>query len=212
MALFVYLQGLFKFFSINFVYRYLFYGYHQFSDIKPQKKMQIHEITDPQADLTSLIQLYIEVFGEGEEPQYIDANASKQYFKSGLVAGGKLKVISINKKPIAFLFFLPANIISHDFPLEVKSRIDKNSIYIAELAVDKQYRSQGLGKQLLSETLIENRHNILFIRVRTGNTPAMTLYEKLGFIKVAACLQTRLKPDGVTSFEMQKTYLYKPVL
>jgi len=60
---------------------------------------------------------------------------------------------------------------------------------ILNIAVDTQYRQQGLGKYLLSSLLtVANKMNIkkAVLEVREKNKPAIALYQSLGFIKVGS--------------------------
>jgi ribosomal-protein-alanine N-acetyltransferase len=60
-----------------------------------------------------------------------------------------------------------------------------NLLYIA---VDAQYRKQGIGRQLLNALLNQSRqHNIsrVFLEVRNSNQAAIALYKAAGFIQSA---------------------------
>lgn len=55
------------------------------------------------------------------------------------------------------------------------------------VAVHPDYRRQGIGEQLVLELirrLQEQGSHILLLEVRASNAPAISLYEKLGFIQV----------------------------
>ena len=55
------------------------------------------------------------------------------------------------------------------------------------LCVSPDYRRQGIGEKLtleLERQLRENQVECLTLEVRVSNTPAITLYEKLGFKQV----------------------------
>ena len=55
------------------------------------------------------------------------------------------------------------------------------------LAVSPDYRQQGIGQALvnmLSDHLRQNNVIALFLEVRISNTPAISLYEKMGFVLV----------------------------
>ena len=57
-----------------------------------------------------------------------------------------------------------------------------NLLYIA---VDSQYRQQGIGRQLLNALITQSRqHNIsrVFLEVRESNQAAIALYDAAGFI------------------------------
>ena len=55
------------------------------------------------------------------------------------------------------------------------------------LAVLPEYRRQGIGEALvaeLTERLKEKKNTCLTLEVRVSNTPAIALYEKMGFVQV----------------------------
>lgn len=58
---------------------------------------------------------------------------------------------------------------------------------LPDIVVEKSYRGQGLGKQLLEYAAIElTSKNIdtLFLEVRESNAPARALYTKMGFEEI----------------------------
>lgn len=59
--------------------------------------------------------------------------------------------------------------------------------YVFNIAVDERYRRRGTGYALVRELITYGKkYGLCFItlEVRESNVPAMSLYEKLGFIKV----------------------------
>lgn len=55
------------------------------------------------------------------------------------------------------------------------------------LAVDPQYRKQGIGRRLIEELidrLKENDVSCLTLEVRVSNIPAVSLYHSMGFVEV----------------------------
>lgn len=58
---------------------------------------------------------------------------------------------------------------------------------ILTLGIAPPYQQQGLGKRLLEFllTTADELHNEVFLEVRTDNQPAINLYIKLGFEKIA---------------------------
>ena len=60
--------------------------------------------------------------------------------------------------------------------------------HLLNLSVDAPYQGQGLGRALLTHMLdIARRHGALniFLEVRPSNTPAIRLYETVGFNEMA---------------------------
>lgn len=53
-------------------------------------------------------------------------------------------------------------------------------VEIMRIAVDPAFRGNGYAEEILREILKENVENA-FLEVRVSNTPAIKLYEKLGF-------------------------------
>lgn len=59
-----------------------------------------------------------------------------------------------------------------------------DSADMMNVAVDPEYRKQGIGEALVGELLVhlkEKKIISLFLEVRVSNMPAIALYEKLGF-------------------------------
>ncbi|MBH1941158.1 GNAT family N-acetyltransferase [Mobilitalea sibirica] len=57
---------------------------------------------------------------------------------------------------------------------------------IYDIVVDKEYRNQGLGKDILDGILsyaTQKKITLAYLAVVVGNTPAEKLYEKLGFME-----------------------------
>ncbi len=62
--------------------------------------------------------------------------------------------------------------------------VNSGDFYIAEIAVDKTLRGQGLGKKILSEVIEyakEKNFNRVILDADFRNTAAKRLYEKMGF-------------------------------
>jgi ribosomal-protein-alanine N-acetyltransferase len=58
--------------------------------------------------------------------------------------------------------------------------------HITTIAVAPEVRKQGLGKKLMTELLLRSREKgatCSTLEVRAGNTPAIKLYEGLGFVQ-----------------------------
>lgn len=60
-----------------------------------------------------------------------------------------------------------------------------DEVYITNIGVLMDFRKHGIGEELMRELLKEaRRHSAAFVtlEVRVGNVPAVSLYEKLGFV------------------------------
>lgn len=68
---------------------------------------------------------------------------------------------------------------------------------VMNVAVDPQYRRQGIAEHLMDELINQLRGkgvNALLLEVRVSNTPAISLYEKLGFYQVGIRPNYYFKP------------------
>ena len=66
-------------------------------------------------------------------------------------------------------------------------RIVKGEAQIYNIAIDKEYRRQGIGEALLSHMIDKAEEagcSLISLEVRDGNEAAIALYEKMGFQKV----------------------------
>lgn len=92
-------------------------------------------------------------------------------------------VVFDNDTPIAL-------IIGYERPKEDNDKYPENSIYISELAVDKNYRNQGIAKELIS-LFLKRSNSFLYLDGRTvfavqtnsaeWNKHVIKLYESFGF-------------------------------
>lgn len=74
---------------------------------------------------------------------------------------------------------------------------ERTAIHIANIAVKKEYRHQGIGSEILSYFLhfgVKSNKKKAVLEVRPSNLPAISLYEKFGFCK--AGIEKRYYPDG----------------
>lgn len=66
----------------------------------------------------------------------------------------------------------------------VLCNIEKGDFYIAEIAVDKKYRSKGYGRKIIEDVLNHAKNNgykRVTLDVDFRNEKAKLLYERLGF-------------------------------
>ncbi|MGY3820756.1 N-acetyltransferase [Ligilactobacillus salivarius] len=78
---------------------------------------------------------------------------------------------------------LKANIFVYDLNGEIKGFIGLMDEYIAGIFVDKAYRSQGIGRQLLE--YVKQLHSTLSLNVYQKNERALRFYRENGFTIVS---------------------------
>lgn len=68
----------------------------------------------------------------------------------------------------------------------VSGEVTADECEISNIAVSELHRRKGVGKALLTALLDEVALNVtsVFLMVRDGNTPAIALYQSLGFTRV----------------------------
>ncbi len=98
-----------------------------------------------------------------------------------------------------------------EFPFDKHKDINPaKTIYISDLMVDAHYRGQGVAQKLLQQLLQTSKvkqYDDAVIRVWDKNTPAVSLYKKLGFKEIDIIFQTKLKKETKEPFEMRKIYM-----
>jgi ribosomal protein S18 acetylase RimI-like enzyme len=172
--------------------------------------MLIKRINDI-SKLAEIRSLYIDAFSSGTSQQFIDNKELDRYIRTLLSTGYALLMLE-NEITIGVLLACPLT-----FDTLLPEEISRNyspesSIYIAEMMVNENFRGQGIGKELLVEflkTVDKTCYKDVFIRVWDKNIPALTLYEKTGFKRIAAVEQIKTKADGKEKFVMNKIYLYQ---
>jgi len=75
-------------------------------------------------------------------------------------------------------------------PLDVFKRVFSGSArvgHVISIAVLQEYRRRGIGSALMSEALkiFEKKYDVdsVYLEVRVSNQPAISMYEKFGFVK-----------------------------
>jgi len=154
--------------------------------------------------------LYQKTFSQGISAQYINKNETEYFFDTVFEVGFGIYGCE-NEQIVGFSLFTPLSF-DNLMPKEINEKYsDKNSLYIAEVLVDEEFRGQKIAQNLLKE--FENSLNKdiknLILRVFEENLPAISMYEKIGFRKISEIFQTKLKPDGKTEFLMKKIYMIK---
>ncbi len=79
-------------------------------------------------------------------------------------------------------------ILSHPKPVGyLKARVIKDEIEIISILIDKKFRKEGIGKDLLNKLLtiaFKKKIQHIFLEVSVENEIAINLYKKFNFIKV----------------------------
>ncbi len=154
--------------------------------------------------------LYINTFTKGLSAQHISKKEAEKYL-SEIFNNGYGMFGFDNNQLISALLATPP---SFDFerPEHLKKKYpDENSLYIAEVLVHENYRKQGLGQklmQLFEDNLHPGMQHIL-LRVWKENTPAVALYEKMGFEICGEITQEKIRPNSKEKFIMHKNYMIK---
>ena len=78
-----------------------------------------------------------------------------------------------------------------------------DELYVANLAVDPDYQSQGIGRRLLTaaaERAQERGYRGLSLHVAASNAPALHLYESTGFSREVTIRPPYQGPLGIPAF------------
>jgi len=154
--------------------------------------------------------LYLKTFTTGISAQKITHKEAENFLDSLFEVGNGVFGFS-NDKLISALLAAPVSF-DKDRPDNIKVLYkDQNSLYIAEVLVDENYRGQGLGKKLMQEfeQHLEEHINHVLLRVWKENTPAVALYEKMGFDICGEIIQEKRRPETQEKFTMHKNYMIK---
>jgi ribosomal protein S18 acetylase RimI-like enzyme len=94
---------------------------------------------------------------------------------------------------------------NNNFIAGLEAVIKAGFIYIDKLWVDKQYRSQGVGKKLLLEVeKIAQKNNIDYLQLQTGTfQEGLGFYQKMGF-EIFAEYPIKYNKIKHTSYMLQK--------
>ncbi|MBP1663856.1 MAG: GCN5-related N-acetyltransferase [Bacteroidetes bacterium] len=158
-----------------------------------------------------LLQLYLLAFTSGELAQHISPESAGATLKELLQRGSGVAAIR-NEKITGAILGMPLGF-DRKFPDGQHPAIPlEKTVYIAELMVHPATRGQGVASELMA-VFLENEktkgNTDAVIRVWNENKGALHLYRKQGFTEIASIIQKKIKPDGVTRFQMNKIYLHK---
>lgn len=168
--------------------------------------MNIFQVQDT-SSLNELLDLYVECF----DNQQHDINRLKNYILQSLKNHCVWLAMENNHTVGALMY--SKNLESDLFPASISQNYDlKRCLYISELMVSTKLRGQKIGINLLT-TFIQHidikKFTDIFIRVWDKNTPALTLYQHMGFTPLTSIEQTKISPDGKSTFVMKKIYLHR---
>lgn len=160
-----------------------------------------------------LVQLYLLAFTTGELAQYISPESADATLKELLKQGSGVAAIR-SEKIIGAILGMPLGF-DREFPaVQFPAISPEKTIYIAELMVHPSMRGQGVASELIAIYLEHEKtkgNTDAVIRVWDENKGALHLYRKRGFREIVTIIQEKIKPDGVTVFQMNKIYLHKKI-
>ncbi|EMY82678.1 N-acetyltransferase, NAT SF superfamily protein [Psychroflexus gondwanensis ACAM 44] len=158
----------------------------------------------------SLKDLYLGTFTKGLSAQHISNEEAELYLDKLFTNGYGIFGFSDDQLVAALIVTSPS--FDKERPESILNQFtDKDSLYIAEVLVDEEFRGLGLGKGLFKEFEIHLNTDIkhVLLRVWSKNEIAVNLYKKLGFEDCGSILQEKLKPVSKEPFEMHKLYMVK---
>jgi ribosomal protein S18 acetylase RimI-like enzyme len=156
-----------------------------------------------------IVDLYLHAFTTGEYAQYIAPETAESTLDE-MIRNGFGNMAFIGDKLVGVLIAFPLKK-DPEFPWNVCSDIPRDrSLYIAEVMVHSDYRGKGIASRLVADVLRQaaGTYSCAVIRVWERNVPALSLYEKFGFIRAATITQEKTNLCG-DELEMKKIYLIK---
>lgn len=157
-----------------------------------------------------LEKLYIETFTNGISAQHITKDEAEIYLKKIFEEGYGIFGF-YDEKLVSALLSTPMSY-DKERPDDIKKlHTDKNTLYIAEVLVDQNFRGKGLGKNLMNtfDEQLEKKINHVVLRVWKENKPAVALYKKMGFKNCGEIIQEKIRPNSDEKFTMHKNYMIK---
>jgi dTDP-4-amino-4,6-dideoxy-D-galactose acyltransferase len=123
--------------------------------------------------------LYNLAFQSGEFSRFkIDQNIGKEHFE-------RLYIEWINNSLYSdFADYIPVYVVDNVIVGFATLKVSRDVGVIGLIAVDNNYRSQGIGKSLMNSIanyLIEHGINNIEVATQLANKPACAFYEKMGF-------------------------------
>lgn len=131
-------------------------------------------------------QIYYEAFTQSPyENQYIDINEEEPWLFSLFKKWNAFCYYAFSEDRLIGFMLIAPSAYDSKLPDETwQSLSQKDCLSIAELAVSKQYRKQGIGKQLLNDFLSDFEDKMILVRTNKSAKIAHRLYEHNGFVKL----------------------------
>lgn len=160
-----------------------------------------------------LSEIYFESSANDYHEQFLNVEKEKKHLQD-LIQNEDCLLAFQEKQLVGFLF--SKSLFKDRFlPEAIKQNFNINECYyIAEMAIEKKYRHQGIGTQLIQfliKNLDKKQYKQLFIASWLQNIPATKLYKKLGFKPVTTIQQEKIKKDQSGKFIIKKQYLVRHI-
>jgi len=160
-----------------------------------------------------ILDIYMDAGTTGYMEQHLDKDKEKNYISKCFDEGYGLFAIK-DSMLIGFMIMMP---LKYDLllPDSIKQKYNpEKCLYVAEMAVHKEFRGNGVGTKLMNKfikTVDVGKYEFLFIRSWRNNKPAISFYQKFGFILGDIIKQNKIKKDRKTKFVIEKQYLSMPL-
>jgi ribosomal protein S18 acetylase RimI-like enzyme len=158
---------------------------------------QLALVEPEEIDVEALAAVYAVVF---REPPYSEPDASDLRLRLPIHRerpGFRLVTASVDDEVVGFAYGYTGGAngrwvdkLAARIGAEIAARLLGGHLVLAELAVLPAARGRGLGKALVDAMLRDRTEPRVLLQTHDGDTPAMRLYERAGFQRLAA-----LPPD-----------------
>ena len=134
---------------------------------------KVHRLT---ANNTELFYSMLRLFGREfcEEDTYGANQPDLKYVEKFLLTQTNVALVAVEKEEVV------GALVAYELP---KFEQVRSEFYIYDLAVDSNYRQQGIATSLINETRRIAKQQggwVVMIQADYGDTPAINLYSKLG--------------------------------
>jgi len=161
-----------------------------------------------------LLDIYMEAGTQGPMEQFMDRKEETEYLLDLFNVEGYGSLAFDSNKLIGFILACSLN---HDSLLPKTIKKDyliEKCLYISEMHIHKDYRSKGIGSELMKTFLKDidkEKWNYLFIRAWKNNVRAIKFYKMFGFIESETIDQKKIKKDRSETFMIKKVYLFQKI-